>query len=283
MATAKSGSYGEAWRILDGIFSGVPSILDGRSYLWHWSVGLEVEADIKVIAESGRPIGQIVDLTSTRSSEELLLLSEVLALAMLPVKNPKVEWVQLFHDLRCLAERGGALFPERLVKAVEHGGYRDLRDDDDLISRLLWCLDYGSQFEFCAPYEQLKASGGEEYLGHDDLHRQCLSELAPVSPWAHTALSADTRSVCENMRFDLDHLLWPNYLAPLSVRQNSQEILTVNEEILASGWGKLSDVTVAKELYLAKQMWGSWDALGMLIGKRAIFRSDGWEIRDYYS
>ncbi len=250
--------------IVDNGLHATTSALDGDSAAWSKPVAEDLLSVVAHCNQSEDFAPQLLRSLEDFPREVSLLAVELLALALLPIKNVDQAEIDLFGRL-VAGIRGCPIdIPGVLWTGIETGGFRRGCSTDNLGERLLWLARYACIGGRCPDYVRLIERGDDEYLGHEDLHDTCPFELSSESPWVSVGFSAEVDSEDRGMRFDFDHMMWPDFLAPPAVRKFGEQI-RINVAGLLHGfckdWEEHSGVALAKDLYLAKQIVGSWEEL----------------------
>lgn len=233
---------------------------DGETETWSDSATYELGEVIWGGQHSKHFESHLAESLRGRSREVSLLAVELLALALLPLSGVDENQVRLLRDLMAAMPGDPIDMPEGLIAGVEGAGYRVARPEDDLGQRLSWLVKYVQAYGKCPPYADLVEGGYDEYFGHEDLHERCPYEWIAESPWVSTDFSSRVGGEDCGMRFDIDHMSWPEYLPPLDIRQAGEQIRT-NMQVLLGELGGDREEVVLKDLYLAKKIVGSWEKL----------------------
>lgn len=239
-----------------GAFSG----LDGKTETWSDSAAYELGEAIWDGQHSKHFESHFTKSLKGRSREVSLLAVELLALALLPLSGVAGIHAKLFRDLLAAVPGDPIHMPEGVIAGVEGAGYRVARPEDGLDQRLSWLIKYVQAYGKCPQYAHLVEEGYDEYLGHEDLHERCPYEWTAESPWVSTEFSSGVGEEDCGMRFDLDHMSWPEYLPPLNIRHAGEQT-RANMQVLLGEFSGDREVAILKDLYLAKQIVGSWEEL----------------------
>jgi hypothetical protein len=246
--------------ILDNALDGGPSGLDEETITWSRATADELARTVSGIQDSADFGAELVTLVAGSRREVSLLAVELLALTLLPLGSANGKNEDLFRRLVANVVGEPVVVPEALLAGIVGAGHRPPRSDDDLGARFLWLVKYIETYGTCPDFIWLVERGDDEYIGHEDLHDRCVFELVTESPWAAAEFSNQVPADCKSMRYELDHMLWPEELAPLNIREEADRILGDNLDLLRENSGK-SEIAMLKDLYLLKQMRGSWAEL----------------------
>lgn len=251
-----------AWLILDYALRGGPSGLDEDTVTWSKSAAAELERAVVAISDSADFGSEFVTAMTGARREVSLLAVELTALALLPLERTDPELEALFDRLINVIAGPPLVVPSVLLDGIRGLGFRPVGRGDSLPARLLYLIGYVNACGSCPDYDALVERGDDEYLRHEDLHSRCPFDLITESPWACAAFSGSV--VYENigMQYDLDHMLWPDFLAPPHIRKSAKEIRNELLDLLQGDLG-VSAVALQKDLYLAKQLIGSWAELAV--------------------
>lgn len=249
-----------AWLILDNALLGGPSGLDGDTITWSKSTAMELERTVAAVQKSPDFGSELVSAMAASRREVSLLAVELTALALLPLKHPDRTQGALFDQLVNAVAGPALVVPPELLRGIGGPGFRSAELGDALPARLLYLVSYVKTYGSCPDYDALVERGDDEYLGHDDLHDRCPGDLVAETPWACVEFSELVDHPNNAMRYDFDHMLWPEFLAPLPIRLAAEEIRDEHADLLQGDSGN-SVIGVQKDLYLLKQLMGSWDEL----------------------
>lgn len=249
-----------AWIVLCNALQGGPSGLDEDTITWLKSTAVELERTVSALQKSPNFASKFVTAMAASRREVSLLAVELTALASLPLPCPGPELEELLGRLIDVVTGPPLGVPPTLLEGIRGAGFRTEGPGDSLPARLLHLSAYVKACQSCPHYDALIERGDDEYLGHDDLHSRCLPELIVESPWACAEFSDFVMHENLGMQCDLDHMLWPDFLAPLSIRMAAQQIRDEYVHLLRGASGN-SVLGTQKDLYLVKQMLGSWDSL----------------------
>jgi hypothetical protein len=249
-----------AWIVLDYALNGGPSGLDEDTITWSKSTAAELERIVAAIQESPDFGTEFVTAMAGSAREVSLLAVELTGLALLPLRCPGPELEALFHRLIRTVAGPPLDVPLTLVEGIHGLGFRPAGPGDSLPARLLYLTAFVKVCQSCPDHDVLVERGDDEYLGHEDLHNKCLPELIIESPWACAELSDLVSYKNLGMQFDLDHLLWPEFLAPLPIRLAGEQIRDKHADLLQGDSGNLM-LGIQKDLYLVKQLMGSWSEI----------------------
>jgi hypothetical protein len=246
-----------AWIVLDYALDGGPSGLDEDTITWSKSTAAELERILAAIQKSPAFGSELITAMAGSSREVSLLAVELTALALLPLRHPGPELEALFGRLIRIVAGPPLVMPPTLLEGIRGLGFRPAGPGDSLPARLLYLAAYVKACQSCPDYDALLERGDDEYLGHEDLHDKCLPELIIESPWACAEVSDLVRYENLGMQCDLDHMLWPEFLAPLPIRLAGELIRDEYADLLQGDSGN-SMIAIQKDLYLVKQLMGSW-------------------------
>ncbi|WP_104116840.1 hypothetical protein [Arthrobacter sp. B1805] len=238
----------------------ISSGLDGDTRTWSDSAAYELGKAIWDGQHSDDFEFHFAESLAGCSREVSLLAVELLALALLPLSGVAGTQLKLLQDLTGAVPGDPILMPDELIAGVEGTGYRASRPEDDLGQRLSWLVEYVQAYGKCPQYARVVEEGYDEYLGHEDLHERCPYEWIAESPWVSADFSLSLEGEDCGMRFDLDHMRWPDYLPPLDVRQAGEQICANTRALLGDVSGDDAE-GILKDLYLTKQLVGSWEEL----------------------
>lgn len=250
-----------AWLILGNALHSGPSGLDEETITWSKATVAELARAAGTIQDAADFGAELVTLMGNARREVSLLAVELLALALLPVGSVSGKNEDLFRRLVAAVVGDPVVVPEALMAGIGGPGRR-ARTDDDVGARFLWLVKYAETYGTCPDFDWLVERGDDEYIGHEDLHNRCLFELVTASPWAAAEFSHQVPADCQSMRYDLDHMLWPEDLAPLHIREEAHRILRDNLELLRDSSGK-SEIAILKDLFLVRELLGSWGGLSL--------------------
>lgn len=247
--------------ILNHALPGDTSGLDGDTGTWSESTAAELTGSISAIWNSVDFGLELVSAMAASRREVSLLAVELTALALLPLSHPDRALCALFDQLVDAVAGPPLIVPSALLRAVSGPGFRSAGGDDDTLpARLLYLTEYVKISGTCPAYDALVEQGHAEYLGHDDLHNRCPGELITETPWACVEFSGLVNNDNLGMRYDLDHMLWPDFLAPPAIREAAESIREEHADLLQGDFND-SVIAVQKDLYLLKQLVGSWGEL----------------------
>lgn len=249
-----------AWIVLENAGQGGPSGLDENTVTWSGSTAAELDRiiiGVQNVADFGQ---QFVTAMANSNREVSMLAVELTALAFLPFKNLDRALGAFFLQLVDAVAGPPVDVPSILQWGIGGLGFRPAEPDDSLPARLLFLTEYVKISGTCPAYAALVQSGDHEYLGHEDVHNRCLGELIIETPWACAEFSGLVEHDNTAMQFDLDHMLWPEFLAPPRIRLAAERIRVEHADLLQGDSGD-SIIGVLKDLYLVKQLVGSWDEL----------------------
>lgn len=249
-----------AWLILDNALLGGPSGLDEGTVTWSDSTAAELEQIIIGIQNETDFGLRFVTAMASSSREVSLLAVELAALAIFPYKHLDPELAVLFRRNVDAVAGPALVVPPTLKRGIAELGFRPAGPDDSLPARLLYLTEYVKISGTCPAFDELVRNGYHEYLGHDDLHNGCVGALIIESPWACAEFSGVVDYDNGVMQFDLDHMLWPEFLAPPRIRLAADELRVEHADLLQGDSGN-SLIGMQKDLYLLKQLMGSWDEL----------------------
>lgn len=258
-----------AWIVLDYALNGGPSGLDENTITWSKSSAAELEHIVADIRESADFGSEFVTAMAGSRREVSLLAVELTALALLPLACPGPERQELLGRLTSAVAGPPLGMPPTLLEGIRGAGFRPVGPGDSLPARLLHLSAYVTACQSCPHYDALIERGDDEYLGHDDLRDKCLPELIVESPWACAEFSDLVMHENLGMQCDLDHMLWPEFLAPLPIRVAGEQIRDEYADLLQGNSGS-SMTSIQKDLYLVKQLVGSWDAVPLKIDNRLL-------------
>lgn len=246
-----------AWIVLDYALQGGPSGLDEDTITWSKSTAAELERVLIAIQDSDDFGSKFVAAMAGCKRETSLLAVELTALALLPFEHPGPDLEGLLDRLIHVVAGSPLVVPPPLLDGIRGLGFRQGRPGDSLPARLLYLIGYVNACGSCPDYDALVERGDDEYLGHEDLHTRCLGELITESPWACAEFSGLVGYENLDMRYDLDHMIWPDFLAPPHIRKFAEQIRNEQADLL-QGDLDISEVGLQKDLYLVKQLMGSW-------------------------
>lgn len=226
-----------AWIVLCNALQGGPSGLDEDTITWLKSTAVELERTVSALQKSPNFASEFVTAMAASRREVSLLAVELTALALLPLRYPGPELEALFDRLIGVVAGPPLLVPPSLLESVRGVGLRPEGPGDSLPAPLLYLTAYVKVCQSCPDYEALVERGDDEYLGHEDLHNKCLPELRVESPWACTELSDSVSYQNLGMQCDLDHMLWPAFLAPLPIRVGGEEVRNEHAHLLQGDSG----------------------------------------------
>lgn len=249
-----------AWIVLDYALQGGPSGLDEDTITWSKSTAAQLERVVIAIQESDDFGSKFVAAMAACEREISLLAVELTALALLPLEHPGPDLEGLFDRLIRVVAGSPLDVPPARLEGISGLGFRQAGPGDSLPARLLYLISYVKACGSCPDYDALVERGDDEYLGHEDLHNVCPFNLIMESPWACAEFSSQVRYRNLSMQYDLDHMLWPDFLAPLQIRLAGEQIRDDHADFLQGDSGS-SDLGVQKDLYLLKQLVGSWTRL----------------------
>jgi hypothetical protein len=258
-----------AWIVLDYALNGGPSGLDEDTITWSKSTAAELGRIVAAIQKSPDFGAEFVTAMAGSPREVSLLAVELIALALLPLRYPGPELEALFDRLIRMVAGPPLVMPPTLLEGIRGLGFRPAGPGDSLPARLLYLAAYVKACQSCPDYDALVERGDDEYLGHEELHKKCLPELIIESPWACAELSDLVSYENLGMQCDLDHTLWPEFLAPLPIRLAGKQIRDEYADLLQSDSGN-SMIGIQKDLYLVKQLMGSWDEIPTKFDNRPL-------------
>lgn len=246
--------------VLDKALQGGPSGLDADTITWCGSAAEELERTLIAIEDLDDFGPKFVSAMAASRREVSLMAVELTALALLPIEHPDRELVALFNQLVGAVSGPPLVVPSELLRGIGGPGFRPAGMGDALPARLQFLIKYVEISGTCPTYDGLIENGYDEYLGHEDLHSRCPGDLLIETPWACAEFSSLVDHDNTIMQFDLDHMLWPEFLAPPRIRLVADQLRVEHADLLQGDSGS-SLIGVQKDLYLLKQLMGSWDEL----------------------
>lgn len=249
-----------AWIVLDHALQGGPSGLDEDTITWSKLTAAELAGSLIAVQNSANFGPEFVTAMAASRREVSLLAVELTALALLPLSHPDRALCALLDQLVDAVAGPPLVVPTTLMRAVGGPGFRSAGPYNSLPARLLYLTEYVKISGTCPDYEWLIESGNDEYLGHEDLHDRCPGELITETPWACAEFSGLVDHGNTAMQYDFDHMLWPDFLAPPIIREAAELIREEHADLLQGDSGN-SVIGVQKDLYLLKQLVGSWGEL----------------------
>lgn len=248
-----------ASQILPGGPCGPWSGFDGETETWSERAAYELGEAIWHGQQSESFELGFAESLKGRDREVLLLAVELLALALLPLDGVTETQMGLLDELVAAVPGDPIEIPAVMLASIKGGGFHARRPSDDLRRRLLWLTNYVRGYGTCPQYQTVIDDGYGDYLGHEDLHERCPYNWIEETPWVGADFSSTVDDDCD-MRFDFDHMRWPDYLPPLDVRQAGEQIRANMQALLGHLSGDHEE-GILKDLYLAKQLVGSWEEL----------------------
>ncbi|WP_028278913.1 hypothetical protein, partial [Arthrobacter sp. H5] len=192
---------------------------DGETETWSDSAGYDLAGAVWEGQQSHCFELNFAEALKGRGREVSLLAVELLALALLPIGGVAGNQVELFRELAAAVPGDPIDISGAMLAGVKGPGFRNARPEDDLGQRLSWLARYVQAFGKCPEYAHVVDEGYGDDLGHEDLHERCPYDWVEESPWVSADFSSTVEEEDYGMRFDLDHMRWPDYLPPFVVRQ----------------------------------------------------------------
>ena len=245
--------------ILPGDSYGAWSGFDGETETWSQYGAYELRQALWEGQQGDIFEVRFAESLQGRDREVLLLGVELLALALLPLDDVPPHQIKLLNELAAAVPGDPLGIPDVVLASVKGSGFRARQPSDDLGRRLLWLINYVRAYGTCPQYQLVIDDGYGDYLGHEDLHERCPYMWIEETPWVSADFSSRVDDDCD-MRFDFDHMRWPDYLPPLDVRQAGERIRANMQPLLGDVSGD-DEEGILKDLYLAKQLVGSWEEL----------------------